>query len=341
MKLTPRMAPHIRSSVSNKTVMGDIVIILLAVYVMAWFCYGLRAIIQGILSIGICWLVDILCVLWRGRNINCFDFSPIVTGLMIPLLLPASVEYGIVIVAGVFAICVVKQAFGGLGSNLFNPAAGGLCFVITCWSDRVFAYPSPFSILSLMDPASQRLFSGTAATLNRGGTPPYDVTSMLLGLAPGPMGTANIVILGACLLYLCFRGTIRLWQPMIFLITAAIWAAFFPRISAGLLSSIFYEFTGTPILFGVTFFLSDPVTTPRRREAKMVYAFISALVVMLFQWYGGYEITFPFALLICNAFVPILDSTAEEYIRKKRRRQYGRQWQANLTEERNEINAVQ
>lgn len=341
MKLTPRIAPHIRSGVSNKTVMGDAVIILLAVYVIAWFYYGLRAVVQGVLSVGICWGVDVLCVLWRGRNVNRFDFSSIVTGLMIPLMLPASVDYGVVIAAGIFAICIVKQAFGGLGNNLFNPAAGGLCFVTACWSSHVFAYPNPFSPLALTEPATQRLFSSAAATLSRGGTPPYDFTSMLLGLVPGPMGASNILVLGACLFYLCFRKTVRLWQPLIFLTTAAMWAAFFPRISAEPFSSIFYEFTGTPLLFGVAFFLADPVTTPRRREAKMVYAFISALIVMLFQWYGGYEMTFPFAVLLCNALVPVLDSMAEKYIRRKRRARYGRQPQTNFTAEQNEINSIQ
>ncbi len=342
MKLTPRIAPHIRSSVSNKTVMGDAVISLAAVYVIAWFYYGLRAVALGALSAGVCWSADILCTLWRGRAVNRVDFSPVVTGMIIPLLLPASVDYAVVVTAGIFAICVVKQAFGGLGSNVFNPAAGGLAFVIVCWSGKLFAYPGPFAPLALTGTATERLLGSTAATLKMGGVPPYDVTSMVLGLVPGPMGTTNILVIAACMLYLCVRGTVRLQQPLIFLATAAAWAAVFPRVPADPLYSVFYELTGTPLLFAAVFLFTDPVTTPRRAGAKAIYAFVSALLVMLFQWYGGYEMTIPFALLMGNALVPALDSAVERYITAKRRAKYGRRQQkSDLAAERAEIDAVQ
>lgn len=342
MKLTARIAPHIRNSISNKTVMGDAVITLLAVYVIAWFYYGMRAVALGGLSVAVCWGADSLCTLWRGRPVNCFDFSPVVTGLIIPLMLPASVEYKVVVTAGLFAICVVKQAFGGLGSNVFNPAAGGLCFAIVCWSGKLFAYPSPFAPLAMTGQAAERLLSGPAATLSMGGVPPYDVTSMVLGLVPGPMGTTNILVVAACLLYLCFRGTVRFQQPLIFLGTAAVWAALFPRVAAEPLYSVFYELVGTPLLFAAAFLFTDPVTTPRRGGAKALYALISALLVMLFQWYGGYEMTIPFALLLSNALVPVLDGCAERYIKAKRRAKYGRrQQEGDLAAQREEIDAIQ
>ena len=342
MKLTARIAPHIRNSTSNKTIMGDAVITLLAVYVIAWFYYGVRAVVLGALSIAICWAADALCTLWRRRAVNPFDFSPVITGLLIPLLLPASVDYWVVAAAGVFAICVVKQAFGGLGNNIFNPAVGGICFALACWGGALFSYPSPFAPLALSGQATERLMSGPAAFLRVGGVPSYDATSMILGLFPGPMGTTNILVVLACLLYLCFRGTVRFYQPVIFLGTAALWAAIFPRVDVSPLYSVFYEMVGTPLVFAAAFLFSDPVTTPRRGGAKALYALLSALLTMAFQWYGGYEMGIPFALLLSNTLVPVLDLWWEKYTARKRRAKYGgKARETSSTVEWEEIDAIQ
>ncbi|MEA5012672.1 MAG: RnfABCDGE type electron transport complex subunit D [Angelakisella sp.] len=322
MRLTVRIAPHIRNSVSNKTVMGDALITLLALYFIAWYYYGIRAVVLGCVSVATCWVADALCTLLRKAPVNRYDYSPAVTGLIIPLLLPASVEYKVVVAAGLFAICIVKQAFGGLGSNIFNPAAGGLAFVIACWGTKLFSYPSPFSVLPVTGVITEKLTNGAAYTLSLGGVPPYDTTSIVLGLLPGPMGTTNILVVGACLLYLMFRGTVRFTQSMVFLGTAALWAAFLPRIPGSPLMSVFYELCATPLLFAAAFLFSDPVTTPRRWEAKLLYASISGALVMLLRVYGGFEMMLPFAILLCNALVPALDDFMEGQITKKRRVRY-------------------
>ena len=126
MKLIPKKAPHIRSDTNNKTVMGDAVVTLAALYFMAACYYGQRAIRLGLLSVVVCWCADAACVWLRGRRVSLRDFSPVVTGMIIPLMMPAGIPYHIVVVADLFAILIVKQPFGGIGNNLFNPAAGGI-----------------------------------------------------------------------------------------------------------------------------------------------------------------------------------------------------------------------
>lgn len=323
MRLDAHNAPHIRSSVSNRTVMGDAVVTLGAIYIMTYFYYGQRALALGLASVFTCLLCEIICNGMRRRRMNVMDFSPIVTGMLIPLLMPATISYKIVIATAIFAICVVKQPFGGTGSNLFNPAAGGLAFAVVCWSKEMFAYPMPFSILPVTGEITVPLYSSAAYTLYVGGVPQMDPAKMIMGLFPGPMGATNVLVLLACMLYLVLRRTVRIQQPFFMILTVAAIAWLFPRASAVPTASVFFELTAVPTIFFVTFLFADPVTTPARGTTKAVYAIFSGIVLMAFRYLGGYEFTAPFAVLAMNALTPAFDMAVEQINTVGRRAAFG------------------
>lgn len=323
MKLALRNAPHIRAASSNVTVMGDAVLALAALYFIAAFYYGMRAVSLGIFGIIVSCLADLICVKLSGHFFSIRDLSPVVTGMIIPLMMPASIPYSVVLTACVFAICVAKQPFGGLGNNLFNPAAAGVAFAITCWSTRMFAYPAAFSALEPLGEVTAALQSSGAYSLYMGGAPAADFSSILLGIVPGPMGTTNALVILACLLYLAARGTVRLTQPLLCLFTVGVLAMMFPRAPVGSVSSALYELLCTPVVFCAVFMLTDPVTSPKRLLAKNLYAVACGLVIMLFAWLGGYEQTIAFAVLFMNALVPAFDIAAEHLVIKERRRHGG------------------
>ncbi|MEG1942917.1 MAG: RnfABCDGE type electron transport complex subunit D, partial [Angelakisella sp.] len=253
MRLDAHSAPHIRSEVSSRTVMGDAVVTLGAIYIMTYFYYGQRAIALGLTSIITCLLCDTICNRLRHQPMKSMDFSAVITGMLIPLLMPATISYRIVIITGIFAICVVKQPFGGTGSNVFNPAAGGFAFAIVCWSKELFTYPMPFSAIPVTGEITVPLYSSAAYTLYVGGIPNIDPTNMMLGLSPGPMGTTNILVLLACMLYLVLRRTVRIQQPFFMLVTVAAIAWLNPRTSAVPVGSMFFELTAAPTVFFATF----------------------------------------------------------------------------------------
>lgn len=333
MKLFPKKAPHIRSDTSNKTVMGDAIVTLAALYFMAACYNGQRAIVLGLLSVGVCWTANTLCVLLRGRRANLRDFSPVVTGMIVPLMMPANIPYHVVVVADLFAILIVKQPFGGLGSNIFNPAAGGIAFAIACWPAQIFSYPLPSATLDLWGKVNASVSSSAAYTLSIGGVPTADYTSVLLGQHPGPMGTTCVLVILACLLYLISRGTVKYQQVLPFLLTVAALNFFFPRISAEGPASAFYEVLATPALFCAAFLFNDPATSPSRIIGKAAYGVIGGIVVFLFTRFGGYEQTTAFAILLMNALCPAIDELAEQYITKKRRMRYGRKVTIDLSGE--------
>lgn len=334
MKLFPKKAPHIRSDTSNKTVMGDVIVTLAALYFMSACYYGQRAVTLGLLSVAVCWAANTACVLLRGRRVNFRDFSPVVTGMIIPLMMPANIPYYVVVVADLFAILIVKQPFGGLGNNVFNPAAGGIAFAIACWPAMMFSYPLPNATIDIWGEVSANVSSSAAYTLYIGGVPAVDYTSVLLGQQAGPMGTTCALVILACLLYLIFRGTVRYQQVLPLLLTVTVLSFLFPRISADDgFASAFYEVMATPVLFCAAFLFGDPATSPSRSLGKAVYGVLGGIAIVVFAHVGGYEQTVVFAILLMNALAPAVDELAERQITKKRRMRYGRKVTIDLSGE--------
>lgn len=323
MILQPKPAPHIRDSASNRSVMGDVILTQLALYFMAIFYYGPRAGALGLCGVATCWAADAVCQLLRGRRPNPRDLSPVVTGIMIPLLMPASIDYSVVVAASLFAICVVKHPFGGLGHNMFSPAAGGVAFAIVCWPAAMFSFPNHFVRLEPWEPVAAALSHSDAYTLYLGGAPTTEFNDILLGMIPGPMGVTNVLVILACMIYLSARGTIRPLQPVLTLGTVALLAFCFPRADVSGLHSVFYELFCTSAVFCAVFQLTDPVTSPKRGVAKALYGLAAGVLIMVFRWYGGYEETTLFALLMMNALAPAFDRLAEHWAAQERRIRYG------------------
>jgi len=320
MKLTHHFPPHIRSRENNVTVMGDAILALLPLYFMACFFYGFRALLLGLTGIFTCLVADLLCQAMAGRKIGVIDLSPVVTGMIIPLLLPAGIDYSIVVAAGLFAILVIKQPFGGLGQNIFNPAAGGLAFVAITWPQKVFSYTAPLEKLPLFGEITARVVGSPANQLKMGGLPSYDLTDILLGNFPGPMGATNILLLVTCLIFLVIRKTCNGKATLTFLAAAAVFAFLFPRIGGSRLHSVFYELCSGILLFGAVFLISDPATSPKREASKIIYAGIAGIVTMLYRYFGGFEEGMFFAVLLMNAFVWSIDMGCERRISMERRK---------------------
>ena len=323
MQLKQYPAPHIRMSQTTRGVMADAIAALSFLYAMAFYYHGPRSLVLGLFSVFVCLLCDILCSAISKKRYNLRDFSAVVTGMILPLMMPASVEYRIVAVAGIFAIVVAKVPFGGVGHNVFNPAAAGFSFAAICFEDALFTYPPADLKLPLWQTAEFTLATSPAFVLQLGGTPGYDSMSMLLGKYPGPMGATNILVLIACLIYLVSRGTVRWSMPVSFFATVAVLAFAFPRSAAGGLASVGFELATGLLLFGGIFLLGDPVTTPKREMSKVAFGITSGVMVMLFRHFGNMEEGITFALLLMNAAVWGFDMAGERIVRRMRRKKLG------------------
>ncbi|GAA6514757.1 RnfABCDGE type electron transport complex subunit D [Merdimmobilis hominis] len=320
MKLMPSSPPHIRSQDSNATVMFYVICALGSLYFMGTFFYGMRALVLGVLSVVTCLATDLLCTRLAGRKICLWDYSSIVTGMLIPLFMPASISYWIVVAAGVFAIAVAKHPFGGLGQNIFNPAAAGIAFATVCFPVAMFTYPAPMGKLALDPVLTVKAAQSAAQTLQLGGIPKFSTMEIFLGSMPGSMGATNILLLIACLICLALINVIDIKPALAFLGASAVFALVLPRSGMGAVQSILMELTSGSLLLTAVFLLNDPATTPKRETSKIFYGVLCGVAAMLFRRAGGYEETAVFAILLMNAFSFAIDLKNESIHSEGRRR---------------------
>lgn len=317
--LTKRKPLILLSRDSSNAMMGDMVIAMLPLLVMACYFYGSRPLMVALYSVAACKAADCLCN-WIARRKWMFaDLSPVVTGLVIAMLLPASIPYYIPIAAGLFAILVVKQPFGGTGNNLFNPAAAGFAFAAVCWPQLVFHYPQPLERLEAAGEVTARLMEGSAHTLKLGGIPSIDWQELLLGNFAGPMGATHILVMATCLIFLLARKTADWRIPLGFVFSAALFSFFFSRIPTSPLNSVCFELFSGSVFFTAIYMITDPVTSPKTGLGRFLYGLTAGLFTMLFRYYGGFEQGGMFAVLFCNALAFAIDRgaiSAKEYIRR-------------------------
>lgn len=310
-KLMFQNAPHVRQSETVFTIMTDVIIALVPLYVMSFFYYGARAVMLGLCGVISCLAFSVIGSIVSRERPNIRDLTPVITGLMIPLLMPADIPYRVVLAACAVAILVVKFPFGGTGNNLFNPAAVGFASVALCWPELVFKYPAVLRTLSVFGENAEKAAVSPAHSLAIGAVPEYDVLDLLLGSVPGPMGATNILVIVACGIFLIVRKAVNWRTPVFFLLTYGICSALFPRIGGSGFEALCYELFSGMIVFGAFFMLSEPVTSPKHDFGKLLYSAAAGIVVFLFGHFGGFEDGFVYALIIMNVFTPVFDTVCE------------------------------
>ncbi len=122
-------APHLKAKDSTESIMRNVCLALIPAFLVGFYVFGWYAMLITLLSIASCVLTEIVCQKMRGTAITIHDYSAIVSGMLLAAVLPPNVSWWVPVIGGVFAMGVVKQAFGGLGSNIWNPALAARAFL--------------------------------------------------------------------------------------------------------------------------------------------------------------------------------------------------------------------
>lgn len=299
------------------------ILALLAILVVPVYFFGARPVIIVLIAVVTAMLMELIFKRWlfglpRAEK---HDYSSIVTAFIVSLLMPASVDYYIVIIAVVGGLLIGKYAFGGTGKNIFNPAALGVAIVGVSFPEQVLKFPVPGTWLPLTPHISEGANSIVYATspasiMNVGGTPQISGLSLLLGEYAGAMGATCVIALLAVFLFLTLRKAISFWITGSFLFTIACYACLFARTSTGRLNSVIFEVTSGVVLFGVIFMASDPHTSPLTTIGQILYGIFLGLVTMIFRQAGALDIEFIFVLLFANALSKEFDRLSDWLCRK-------------------------
>lgn len=308
MRLIEGAPRFLQASHSSQASMRDMLLVLLVVSILPVVYHGPRAAVLIIGSMAVCMLCYIAVQLVTSRTIWITDCSPLITGAMIALLMPANVPYWVVGAADLFAILVAKEPFGGTGHTPFNPAAAGLVFASVLWPEHVFSYYTMNSGQTLPLMWTELATSPSPAAWIREGIQPEIMPfEMLWGRFEGPMGATAAAAIVTGFVYLIIRRSADWRAPVFFVAAAACYAALFPRLLTGAEISVKYELLSGSLLFCACFMAADPCTTPCTSIGKCLYGAMAGILLMLLRNYGAYEQGGCFAILLMGAVSPLLD----------------------------------
>jgi electron transport complex protein RnfD len=318
MELQKAYPPHIRSRDNTLTMTADVVVSLLPLYAMSGFFFGLRVIILGLISVSLSFVMSVLFSIIKREIPNIYDQSNLVTGLIIPLFMPPSIGIKVLITALVFALAVAKYPFGGLGQNIFNPAAAGIAFAILCWPREMFKFALPFAKNAADGSISN---DSVAHIISMRAIPSFDILDILLGNVPGAIGTTHILLLASCFLFLLVRKAAYITSTLVCLASAFTVSVWFPVLAVSPLQSAFYEICSGSLVFCAVFLINDPVTTPKRIVPRAIFSFLVGIFSILFNRYGNFEDSVVFVVLLSNSLVWHLDMLGEYlagYLRRRK-----------------------
>jgi electron transport complex protein RnfD len=288
--------------------MGDTLLPLLFLLAAAIYYTGVRALTLTLISVISCIVFEYLYRRFLGKNRTVGDLSAVVTGLIIAFCMPVTAPVWFPIVGAFFAIIVVKQLFGGIGRNIFNPAAAAICLLTVTWPGIMSQFPMPtekFSAFATPKDFTQGI--SVLTSLKKSTMPNNSIFEMLIGYVPGNFGTSAIIILLAAGLVLLFRRIINWRIPVSLLLTVAVFAFIFPRCPSGRIDSVFYELFSGSLMFVAIFMATDPVTSPVTNFGRVFYGITCGLVTVFMRYFGIYPEAAFFALLLVNPFVLAFD----------------------------------
>jgi electron transport complex protein RnfD len=315
-RLVVAASPHLGGRASTPTIMWNVVLALLPLVGAATYYFGPTA----LLVIAAATLGAVLPERLRGGG-TIADGSASITGILLGLTLPPGVPLWMAFLGGAFAIAVGKLAFGGLGSNIFNPALLGRAFLQAAFPVAMTTWPAAgqpwWSLrgdtfaLPLFRTHVDAVTAATPLGLMKFEHRPTALSDLLLGSTGGSLGeTAGVLIL-VCGGYLALRNFLNWRIPVsVFLGVAAVGGAAWLLAPARYPNPLFLLFSGG-LMLGAVFMATDMVTSPVTHRGCWIFGFgIGALVVVIRLW-GGLAEGVMYAILLMNALVPFLNRATQ------------------------------
>jgi len=259
----------------------------------------------------------IFCII-KGHEI---EEGYLVTGMLVPLIVPVDIPLWMLSVAVVFGVVIGKEVFGGTGMNILNPA-------LTIRAFLFFAYPTWMSgdkvwVTGAVDTVGQAdAISGETVlgSLAQGKEMVYSAWDMFAGFIPGSVGETSTLLIVAGALFLIF-AKIGSWRIMLSASLGAVaMGLIFNQIAdAGIIaeSSKFYALMNTPywhhlliggFAFGAVFMATDPVTASQTNKGKWIYGFLIGFISIMIRVFNpAYPEGVMLAILLMNVFAPTID----------------------------------
>ncbi|WP_163933172.1 electron transport complex subunit RsxD [Paraferrimonas sp. SM1919] len=335
MAFMRQSSPHVRERVSTSKVMLWTILATIPGMLLQTAFFGIGSLIQVLLCVVFCLSFEVLSLKLRGKQPQNYlkDNSAILTGVLIGLALPALAPWWLAFIGCLFAIMIVKQLYGGIGNNLFNPAMAAYVLLLisfpvpmTQWPAASYLSASTPGLLSSLDAIffnnlevikqAQLGFDGVSMAtaldtlktdLTLGLTSSESLAKSLFSNDYGsPWMWLNLAYLAGGIALIQLK-VIRWHIPTAIIASlffcSALGYIFLPDLSG---SPIFHLSSGATMI-AAFFIATDPVSAATSPKARLIYGALIGLMIYIIRTFGGYPDAVAFAVLLANICVPLID----------------------------------
>ena len=289
-------SPHLRDGVSTRRIMQEVCLALAPAGIAGIILYGSNAAMLIAVSV-----ITAVLAEWAWQKMNhqlstVGDWSAVVTGLLLAYNLPANAPVWIAVIGALLAIILVKQMFGGIGSNFMNPALTARVILFVSWGSIMGTYPAtrfmadaassatPLPLLAANGPESVRFWD------------------LLIGNCGGVLGETCKLALIAGGVYLIIRGIIDWKIPVSFI--AAVFVCYLIKDGFGM--AVYQVFAGG-LMLGAFFMATDYVTCPMSNVGRVIMGIGCGLLLFVIRAYASFPEGCSFAILFMNVCTPLID----------------------------------
>lgn len=325
MKFSLAKGPFLRSKRTTTGIMLELFAVLSVIWLTAVVSYcvkynflvGLRAFLLVVVSLVTTFAIDVIVALLKGKrtlkDIGKFVLTSYsyVTSIIFTLCLPVGASYYAVIVGSIVATLLGKYVFGGFGYNVFNPAIIGRIFVGLAFgtslrygivanevSSATFDFVSSATVTGSVDWSTGIIPEG------------YDFKTLIFGNYNGAMGETFTLLLVVAAIYLIVRGIINFRLVGSYLITVTCISFFLGLLynPSNVLNYTLLQLVTGGLMFGAVFMVTDPVTSPKSMNGKIIYAIGIGCLTMLIRVNSAYPEGVMFSIALMNMLTPLIDS---------------------------------
>lgn len=316
-RLTISMSPHDSGKDTVQKIMYGVVLAMIPALVVSVYFFGIQAIRVNLIAIASSlffeWIIQKLLI--KGKP-TITDGSALVTGMLLAFNVPSNLPWWIIVIGSLVAVGIAKMSFGGLGNNPFNPALVGRVFLLISFPVQMTSYPK-IQVLNFMLTDAETGATPLAIVkegLKNGepfsqivGSMPNSYTDMLVGQMGGSLGEISALALIVGGLFMLFRKIITWHIPVSILGTIAVFTGLLYGINPDAYADPAFHLLTGGILLGAIFMATDMVTSPMTNKGMIIFGVGIGVITVLIRVWGAYPEGVSFAILIMNAFVPLIN----------------------------------
>lgn len=318
--LTVSPSPHIHTGDSTQKIMYRVVYAMIPALLWSVFVFGLDALRVTLIAVVACLAFEYVIQKYLMKiKPMITDGSALVTGILLAFNVPSNIPWWIIVIGALAAIGVGKLSFGGLGSNIFNPALVGRVFLLISFPVQMTSWP--VNNRSGIDAVTSATPLGIIKEGITNGTPISEISKnlpstveMLFGEIGGSLGeiSALLLILGG--LYMLFTKVITWHIPVSIIVSVGLIAGIFWMVNPELYVNPVYHILTGGLMLGAIFMATDMVSSPMNPKGQLIYGVGIGLITISIRLFGAYPEGISFAILIMNAFTPLINT----YVKPKR-----------------------